>query len=185
MTRAIAFLRAINVGGRTVRMETLRRLCSDLGLGCVETFIASGNVIFETKARNLRRLEATIAQALAATLGYDVATFIRTTDELAAVAAGTPFDAALVEACPTFCVGFVGRPLDSGARRRLRALETDSDRFHVSGTHVYWLSRMKQSDATFSNLIFERTAGQPATFRGMNTIRRMAARYAASAGGRA
>ena len=43
MTRYIAFLRAINVGGHTVKMDQLRALFEELGLSNVETFIASGN----------------------------------------------------------------------------------------------------------------------------------------------
>jgi len=46
MTRYIAFLRAINVGGHTVKMEHLRGIFESMGFSNVETFIASGNVIF-------------------------------------------------------------------------------------------------------------------------------------------
>ena len=55
MTRLIAFLRAINVGGHTVKMDHLRQLFESLGFSGVETFIASGNVVFETNARNTGR----------------------------------------------------------------------------------------------------------------------------------
>jgi uncharacterized protein (DUF1697 family) len=47
MNKHIAFLRAINVGGHTVKMDTLRQLFESLGFTNVETFLASGNVIFE------------------------------------------------------------------------------------------------------------------------------------------
>ena len=49
MTRYFTFLRAINVGGHTVKMDVLRQLFESLGFSNVETFIASGNVIFEAK----------------------------------------------------------------------------------------------------------------------------------------
>jgi uncharacterized protein (DUF1697 family) len=57
MSRYIAFLRAINVGGHTVKMDILRQQFEALGFSNVETFIASGNVIFETMAKNGRTLE--------------------------------------------------------------------------------------------------------------------------------
>ena len=57
MTRYVAFLRAINVGGHIVKMETLRDLFTAHGLAKVETFIASGNVIFESKAAADKKLE--------------------------------------------------------------------------------------------------------------------------------
>ncbi len=56
MPRFIAFLRAINVGGRTVKMDGLRRLFAALGFSSVETFIASGNVVFEATLKNARAL---------------------------------------------------------------------------------------------------------------------------------
>ena len=50
MTRYVALLRAINVGGHTVKMDALRKHFSRMGFANVETFIASGNVIFDAKA---------------------------------------------------------------------------------------------------------------------------------------
>ncbi|MCX6027691.1 MAG: DUF1697 domain-containing protein [Chloroflexi bacterium] len=52
MPRSIAFLRAINVGGHTVKMDRLRQIFESLGFSNVETFIASGNVVFETTAQD-------------------------------------------------------------------------------------------------------------------------------------
>ena len=91
MPRFIAFLRAINVGGHTVKMDDLRQLFEALGFSGVETFIASGNVVFETTARNTKVLEGKIERRLREALGYEVATFIRTDAELADIANYTPF----------------------------------------------------------------------------------------------
>ena len=51
MTKYIAFLKAINVGGHNVKMDHLKRLFVKMDFKNVETFIASGNVIFETKSK--------------------------------------------------------------------------------------------------------------------------------------
>jgi uncharacterized protein (DUF1697 family) len=64
MRRLVAFLRAINVGGHNVTTEELRRLFRRLGLKEVETFIASGNVIFVSDVSDLMSLEAKIEGAL-------------------------------------------------------------------------------------------------------------------------
>jgi len=178
MARAAAFLRAINVGGHTVRMDELRRIFTDLGLGRVETFIASGNVVFDTTARNLATLERTIEKRLAAEFGYEVATFVRTIDVVAELAAHEPFDAEMVARAPTCCLALVSRTPDREAVARVRAAESDAHRFHIKGPHVYWLSTFKQNEPGFSKVSLERLLGQPATLRGVNTIRRMAARYA-------
>jgi uncharacterized protein (DUF1697 family) len=52
MTRYVALLRAINVGDHNVKMAHLRTLFDSLGVSNVETFIASGNVIFDSLAKN-------------------------------------------------------------------------------------------------------------------------------------
>src|SRR6476620_4469524 len=75
--RLIAFLRAINVGGHTVKMEVLRRLFEELGFENVETFIASGNVIFDAPDDDQGALEKQIEGQLRTSLGYEVATFVR------------------------------------------------------------------------------------------------------------
>ena len=69
MTRYIAFLRAINVGGHVVKMDALRRLFESLGFSNVETFIASGNVLFETNLNSdlEKKIEPNCAKHLAMT----------------------------------------------------------------------------------------------------------------------
>jgi uncharacterized protein (DUF1697 family) len=178
VTRYVAFLRAINVGGHVVKMEVLKRLFAKAGFTSVETFIASGNVIFESRTKDAAKIERTIETALERALGYEVATFVRTTGELAAVATREPFPRARIDEAAAFVVGFVSAPLDGAAVRRLMALRTDIDDFHVDAREIYWLCRHKQSESTFSNAVFEKAIGVRATFRNTTTIRKMAAKYA-------
>jgi uncharacterized protein (DUF1697 family) len=60
MPRYVAFLRAINVGGHIVKMDYLRSLFEELGFTNVETFIASGNVVFDSSYKNPASLEKKI-----------------------------------------------------------------------------------------------------------------------------
>lgn len=80
-----ALLRGINVGGHRVKMDHLRTLFDALGYADVQTLIASGNVIFSSDSEDSSALQAEIETHLLAELGYEVATFIRTHEELAAV----------------------------------------------------------------------------------------------------
>jgi uncharacterized protein (DUF1697 family) len=178
MARHVAFLRAINVGGHVVKMDVLKGQFATLGFTSVETFIASGNVIFEARAKDATKLERTIEAALRKALGYEVATFVRSLDELAAVAEREPFPRPRLDEAVAFVVGFLASPLDAAAVGRLMALRTDIDDFHVDPREVYWLCRRGQSQSTFSNAVFEKTVGLKATFRSMTTIRKMAAKYA-------
>jgi uncharacterized protein (DUF1697 family) len=173
----VAFLRAINVGGRVVKMDVLRTLFESLGYSNVETFIASGNVIFETPSRSPRSLEKAIEKRLHEKLGYEVHTFVRTCEEVAAIVAYEAFSRKAVEQASAFVVGFLVDPLDASSTKTLLALRNDVDDFHVNGREIYWLCRRKQSESTFSNALFEKTLGVRSTFRGLNTVRKLAAKY--------
>jgi uncharacterized protein (DUF1697 family) len=177
MPRHIAFLRAINVGGHVVKMDYLRQLFESLGFANVETFIASGNVIFESPAKNTTVLEKKIEQKLYDALGYEVATFIRTDAELAKIAAYQPFTPAEIKAATAFNVAFLAAPLDAKSKQKVMALRTDIDTFRVHGREVYWLCRKKQSESAFSNGTLEKTLGMSSTMRGVSTIKKLVEKY--------
>ena len=177
MQRLIAFLRAINVGGHVVKMDALRGHFEDLGFTDVETFIASGNVVFSSRAANLPALERKIEKALHEALGYEVKTFVRTEAEVRALAGYQPVPADAMASCTSLNVGFLAGPLDAGAMKALMALRTDIDDFHVNGREVFWICRKKQSESTMSNMRFEKMLKVSVTFRGVNTIARLASKH--------
>jgi len=178
MPRYIAFLRAINVGGHTVKMNRLRELFESFGFFNVETFIASGNVIFDSASKDATALEKKIAAGLRAELSFDVATFIRTGTELVHIANYKAFQQAEVDKATAFNVAFLAEPLDNELQHKLMALKTNIDDFAIHGREVYWLCRRKQSESTFSNAVLEKTIGKQSTLRGINTIRKMVEKYA-------
>lgn len=184
MQRYIAFLRAINVGGHTVKMADLRVLFERLGFRNVETFIASGNVIFEAPVGNLVQLEEQIGRQLQKALGYEATAFIRTPSELAAIVAFEAFPREEIESpgATLFVVFLPAAPKDS-VRRDLRAFRSEFDEFVVNGREVYWLCRTNLSDSPYSRPLLTKTLGVPATVRNMNTVRKLSAKYVTPAGG--
>ena len=179
MPRYVAFLRAVNVGGRIVKMEELRALFSEAGMAEVETFIASGNVIFSTTAKATAALEQKLEAHLKKALGFDVPTLIRTTTEVAEAAARSPYTDAEVEAAGTFVAAFLRAPLDAAGKKGLAGLATDVDRFVLHGREVYWLARTKQSETKLTIVKFERAVGCAATMRAMTSLRKLAAKHCA------
>jgi uncharacterized protein (DUF1697 family) len=177
MPKLVAFLRAINVGGHTVSMGTLRREFEAIGLKHVETFIASGNVVFTAPQGRTTALERKIEKRLHDSLGYEVRTFIRTEAEVAAIAGYKPFEDAQLRSAQAVNVAFLGDPLEPAGVKLLMAMRTSIDDFHVNGREMYWLCRKKQSESTFSNARFEKALGGRATFRGVKTIAKLAAKY--------
>ncbi len=177
-TRRVAFLRAINVGGHTVRMEQLRALFTAMGFADVETFIASGNVIFSSDATDVPALERRIEAALGESLGYAVAAFVRSIEDVQRMARYQPFP----ESEPgieksTIYVILLARAPTPAARTLLLAVQSDVDAFAVKGREIYWRHRGKLPESPFSGAQLERTTGGPATMRNRNTIVRLADRY--------
>ena len=175
MPRFIAFLRAINVGGgRTLKMNTLRQLFESLGFSNVVSFIASGNVIFETRTKSVKALEKKIEKSLREELGYEVATFIRTDTQLAKIAHYKPFPQTKINDASEFNIILLSEKLDKGSRQKLMELKTDTNEFHVRGREIYWLRCKEKGRSTFSTLPFEKIFGKRFTIRSAKTIDRMA-----------
>ena len=177
MTRYVAFLRAINVGGHVVKMNVLKEQFEKLGLAKVETFIASGNVIFESRSKDTAALEGRIERALAAALGYEVATFIRSVAEVHAIVRYEPFPRALLDTAAALNVGMLKAPLEKDDRDGLVRLRTDIDDFHANGAQLFWVCKKRQSESKVSKAMFERTLKGNATFRSIKTMERLAAKY--------
>ncbi len=86
MNKFIAFLRAINVGGhKSVKMEDLRQFFESFGLANVQTYIQSGNVIFDWKDNDAAQPDK-LEDQLEKELGYKVDIFLRTLKEVTAIA---------------------------------------------------------------------------------------------------
>jgi uncharacterized protein (DUF1697 family) len=176
LAQYVAFLRAINVGGRTVKMTKLREIFESLGFIDVETFIASGNVIFRSRSANTAALEKKVEQALEESLGFDVSTLIRSTTELASIAG---FDAFPGSASPrsTMYVGLLKSAPDAAIREKVRALSAANDEFRVEGRELYWLCHTKMMQSVASGALLEKTVGTRATFRNVTTLRKLSAKY--------
>ncbi len=180
--RYVALLRGINVGGHRVSMADLRGHFEENGFTNVETFIASGNVIFDAAVNaNSAALEQRIERMLHNALGYDVSTFLRTATELAAVATHAPFskqDSAA--AGHRIHVGFLRAPHTSAFARELLALTTTYDAFAVNGREMYWLTRGNFSDSQVPWVKFEKRLTLDVTMRNLNTVQKLVDKYSVS-----
>jgi uncharacterized protein (DUF1697 family) len=181
VTTYIAFLRAVNVGGRVVKMDALRALISTLKVSNVETFIASGNLLFEAPAKSDKKIEDEIEKLLQKKLGYEVATFVRTHDEMAAIQQHRAFSDKVLKDALDLQVGFLKEPLTKDADVALTKLDIGTDEFHVHGRELYWLIRTKISESKVSNVKIEKAIGSPITFRNLNTVAKLTAKAATRA----
>ena len=178
--RYAAFLRAINVGGHVVKMDRLRTLFETAGFSSVETFIASGNVVFESSKKNSDSLERTIEAHLEKALGYPVATFVRSMPELAAIVDLEPFGRESLKPPDSLFVGFLRSATSRDVKRKVASLSNDVDTLVADGREIYWRARKGFSESTISYSVVEKLLRTEATFRNVNTPRRMAAKYCVS-----
>lgn len=79
----LALLRGINIGkNKQIRMADLKILCTDLGFMSVETYLNSGNVIFETNELNAEVVEKQLEEAISAHYPFEVSVLVRTLSEM-------------------------------------------------------------------------------------------------------
>lgn len=175
----VAFLRGVNVGGHRVKMDVLADVFRSLGFENVSTFIASGNVIFETVgADTAAELETRIEARLRETLGYDVATHLRTPAEVAEIVAFRPFaDKEMDAVGQTIHVVFGRVPRSESETEQLLSLRTPMDDFCVRGRETFWLCRGKFTE---SLVVWPRPGKgvvDASTMRNITMLCRLAAKF--------
>ena len=162
------------MGGHTVKMDRLRGLFESLGFTDVETFIASGNVIFETAAKNSAALEKKISGRLEDALGYPVDTFLRKAQEMAEIEERSPFKPKKSE--DAVYVAFLHEPLDATGKSALKAVKNKANDFALIEREIYWL-RLNRDDSIFLKNSLEKILKVSTTLRSLTTIRKLAEKY--------
>lgn len=175
-TRHIAFLRGINVGGnKLIKMEALAAAFSAAGFRNVRTYIASGNVIFDSRATKLESLEKKAEKKLLETFGHDIAVVVLSLAELkellkhdlfARVRSGS--EAMLLVTFLKREVANVTLPLES-AKENLKVIA-------IKNRAAFTVARRKQTGwFGFPNNFIEKELGVAATTRQWRTVQKVVA----------
>jgi uncharacterized protein (DUF1697 family) len=176
--RFVAFLRAINVAGRNVKMEQLRRIFASASLTNVETVIASGNVVFDSGSSKSKAIEKELQAKLQKSLGYAVGTYVRSVKEVAVIARCKPFKK--IPNTATLFIAFASKRPSGAAQEKLLSLQTKTDKFCFCDREIYWLCLTRFSDSKFSGPPLEKILGMPITLRNSTTVAKIAAKCAAA-----
>jgi len=175
MARHIAFLRAINVGGHTVKMDRLRALFEAIGFRNVETVIASGNVLFDAAAKDVAALERRIERHLEEELGYAVATFVRSPEALAAIVAADPFARSRQRTSESrLFIGFLKSTPPADVCRAVDGCLTPTDEFRILDRELFWSLDGGQGQSKFGGPALEKMLKCSTTIRNVTTVRRIA-----------
>ncbi|MFN8038389.1 MAG: DUF1697 domain-containing protein [Acidimicrobiales bacterium] len=166
-TTWIVLLRAVNVGGRSLPMADLRRLCEESGATGVRTYIQSGNVVLRSP-RDEADLTADLAERIAAHAGFEVPVVARSLDELAAVVDGCPFDTTVD---PTRLV--VSFAAEDHRPTPLGDLDPDGfgdERLHLAGRDLYLWLPFGQGRSKLVQALGRTPFGRAATARNWKTV---------------
>ena len=175
MIKYVAFLRGINVGGqRLIKMEDLRGVVASLGLKNVRTFIASGNVLFETSQANRSALTRKIEKKLLTAFGHDVPVVLQTIDELKDILRTGPFKKIKPSADVMMCVTLLTAEPKAGPKLPLKSAIENLEVLAIKNRAAFILCRRKKNGSfSFPNNFFEKEFGVTATTRQWNTINRI------------
>jgi uncharacterized protein (DUF1697 family) len=160
VTLYVALLRAVNVGGTgKLAMSKLRELCAEAGFVRIETYIASGNVIFESEA-SAKKVKAELEKRLLAHAGALIGVAVRTEAELAAVLKANPFP----EAQPKFTVAiFLDEPAPRDALSHLTGRQDEEVALGKREIYAHFPSGIGNSKLRIP-------AAKAGTARNMNTV---------------
>ena len=176
MPKYAAFLRAINLGkNRRVSGAQLRDLFEGLGFDEVGSFRTSGNVVFDTGKK--AKLQEKIEAALAKELGYDVGVYLRTAEEIRALAKHKPFKPKeLAGSEGKVQVDLLHKLPPKRARDQVLALATDDDRLAFGKRELYWLPRAGTMGSELDLKAVSKLLG-PTTRRTKGTIELLAEKF--------
>ena len=174
MPTYVVLLRAVNVGSTgKLPMADFRKLLADLGYRNVETYIQSGNAVFDALGPAAKVAKA-IATALEKVMGAPAGVLIRTHDELARIIAANPFvKEAAADGTKVHAVFLSAAPvanLVSGLDRIVTQYPTRRDRYHLAGDTLYLHLPEGAADSKFTAKSVDRILGVTGTARNWNTV---------------
>jgi uncharacterized protein (DUF1697 family) len=171
----ISMLRGVNLGRRRIKMDALRALFASLKLRNPETYVQSGNVIFEATERDLGKLAKRIEEAIERTFGFHSDVILRTTADLRDMVVRNPVSKRRNIEPGKFTVSFLADDPGEEAREAVRKIKTSPEELWISGRELYIYfpdgqARSKLPLATISKILTT-----PATLRNWNSVTKMLA----------
>ena len=164
MAAYIALLRAVNVGGTgKLPMSDLKAMCENAGFGNVRTYIASGNVVFDSQETE-GQVKATMEAALAAYAGKPIGVLVRTASEMTDLIASNPFPDTLPNRS---VVIFLDEPPASDSLERITGKNGEEVRLGKREIYVHYGDGMANSKLKIP-------AARTGTARNINTISKLA-----------
>lgn len=171
MATYVSMLRGINVGGRRVmKMAELRGIYESLGFGNVESYLQSGNIVFDYPGSDDAAVVGKIESALRKSFGYEVRALTKTEAGLRALVEGLPF---VGKDESELHVTFLYEEPEAFPTEDVERARGDGEEFHRRGREVYLFCPSGYGNTKLSNSFFERKLKVPATTRNWRTVNAM------------
>ncbi len=170
MTKYIAILRGINVGGkRKILMADLKELFSEIGFADIQTYIQSGNVIFNTKRKDDNiELANKIEQSIAKNYDFKVPVIVRNVEELNEAISNNPFfEKNDIE---RLHLTFLKEVPETEKLDKIKTYDYSPDKFEIKDKNVFVYCSGKYSDSKLTNKFFESKLKVLATTRNWKTV---------------
>ena len=171
MNTYIALLRGINVSGqKLIKMAALRESLTKAGFIEVQTYIQSGNIVFQSEENDLTSLEDGIKQVILQDFGFDVPTIVKTAEHLKAAVAKAPF----TDPDPTrvHLLQLSAIP-DQERIDKIAEQEYPPQKYHVDGDNIYLYTPKGFPKAKLTNNFFESKLKVNSTARNWRTIHKL------------
>ena len=174
MPVVICLLRGVNVGGHTkIKMDVLRALCESLGCESPQTYIQSGNVVFQTKERNLKQLARKIEDAIEGKVGFRPDVILRTAAELTEAIAKNPFAKRHDIHPGKLLITFLAEAPSTVALAELAKIDTDPEEMKINGREVYVYFPNGMGRSKFPWPRIGKILGSTGTGRNWNTVNKL------------
>ena len=169
----VAFLRGINVGGKNkIKMEALRVSFDALGFENIKTYINSGNIIFETRQTNDKKLAEKIEKAIEIDFGLQIKTIVRSIDEIKNIIENNPF-AGQFENDKDLHVFFLDEKLPDEKREMLLSNNNENEKFVVQEREIFCLLRVSVLDSLIGKDYIAKKLKVAATARNWRTVNKV------------
>jgi uncharacterized protein (DUF1697 family) len=171
MTIYIALLRGINVSGHNkIKMADLKSTLAAMGLGRVQTYIQSGNVLFESQDQD-EPLRQRIEQEIKTVFGLAITVILRTDEELERIIRNCPYDPDSLLEGQSIHLTSLSEPPSQKALDILSDNQTEIDEYHIDGQEMYFLFRQSILDSKLAKSL--QKLGNTGTSRNWNTIMKL------------
>ncbi len=177
MPTYVAFLRAVNVRPRWVKMELLRKHLSDNGFTEVETHIQSGNVLVTTPMRSLAKVQARLHDLLSAEFRFDIPVVVRSPAQLRALVRAVDAEDSPLSAQARVYVALADRGISATAGDVLAAWDVDGERAKALEQDVILWLDVPAHSAKLTNTRLERATSAVTTTRDLKVLRALAQKW--------